>query len=290
MNHKTFMPLTANGYDPGWLDNRNKVYRKDPETGEPYLARIEDMEGNILEDYTKEGDIMTKGTPAERPEITELIQVWEESGHSINKVRAHYKTYWQTAKDWLMEAGLITGGQIKKKVETDNVPLPDFEEFLRNLEPKLKEIEPPHSPTNKINPIDCVNISADEITGGVLTSIQVTKLNAQLTVNRLNKLIEELIDQRELTDFNLPEVDWQSKNWTIPGQIKKVLEEAGEVAEAIADNDPENIIREALDVMQTCKTLISMVQVANDMDLDSLYKEHAEKLARKGYLKEEPPC
>lgn len=93
--------------------------------------------------------------------------------------------------------------------------------------------------------------------------------------------------------MNLPDVDWQSKDWTIPGQIKKVLEEAGEVAEAIANRDWVEVIKESLDTMQTCKTLISMV-LEHDLhchederiDLDQLLQEHAEKLSRKGYLKE----
>jgi len=90
--------------------------------------------------------------------------------------------------------------------------------------------------------------------------------------------------------MNLPDVDWKSKNWTIPGQIKKVLEEAGEVAEAIANRDWAEVIKESLDTMQTCKTLISMVLEQDEsegIDFDKLLQEHAEKLARRGYLKED---
>lgn len=83
--------------------------------------------------------------------------------------------------------------------------------------------------------------------------------------------------------IDLPNVVIQ-ENWTIPGQIKKILEEAGEVAEAIAENDPVNTIREALDTMQTCATLINMVQAEWKMDLDRFLVEHTEKLERKGYL------
>ena len=59
--------------------------------------------------------------------------------------------------------------------------------------------------------------------------------------------------------INLPEVDWQRHEWTIPSQIAKIMEEAGEVAEAIANKDDINTIREALDTAQTCFTLIDMV-------------------------------
>jgi NTP pyrophosphatase (non-canonical NTP hydrolase) len=85
-------------------------------------------------------------------------------------------------------------------------------------------------------------------------------------------------------DINLPEVNWQSHNWTIPGQLKKLFEEAGEVAEAVALSDPVNTIREALDTMQTCATLISMVQADYNLALEKFVREHREKLGRKGYL------
>ena len=143
MNHKTYMPIRDNGYEPGWLDNRTKVKRIDPETGELYLARIEDPNGNILEDYAKEGDIMAKGIPANKPTIKELTQIWEESGHSINKVRAHYKTYWKTAKEWLIEAGLVSAGPVKK-VDPNHILaqalVPNDEEFLKDKETNLPEV------------------------------------------------------------------------------------------------------------------------------------------------------
>ncbi len=83
--------------------------------------------------------------------------------------------------------------------------------------------------------------------------------------------------------IDLPDITIQP-DWTIPGQIKKVLEEAGEVAEAIAEADPVNTIREALDTMQTCATLINMVQAEWNLPIDRFLREHAEKLERKGYL------
>lgn len=85
--------------------------------------------------------------------------------------------------------------------------------------------------------------------------------------------------------INLPDITIQS-TWTIPGQLKKIFEEAGEVAEAVALDDPVNTIREALDTMQTCATLISMVQQEWNAPLDRFIQEHEAKLARKGYLKE----
>lgn len=89
-----------------------------------------------------------------------------------------------------------------------------------------------------------------------------------------------------MINLNLPEVDWESNNWTIPGQLKKIFEEAGEVAEAVAQADPVNTIRESLDTIQTCLTLISMVQAEFNMPLERFIQEHNDKLQRKGYLKE----
>jgi NTP pyrophosphatase (non-canonical NTP hydrolase) len=85
--------------------------------------------------------------------------------------------------------------------------------------------------------------------------------------------------------INLPDMVIQP-DWTIPGQIKKILEEAGEVAEAITENNPVNTIREALDTMQTCATLINMVLDDRNIKLDKFLIEHREKLISKGYLRE----
>ena len=83
--------------------------------------------------------------------------------------------------------------------------------------------------------------------------------------------------------IDLPDIDIKPE-WTIPGQLKKLFEEAGEVAEAVAKEDPVNTIREALDTMQTCATLINMVQAEWNLDINRLLTEHHEKLERKGYL------
>ena len=83
--------------------------------------------------------------------------------------------------------------------------------------------------------------------------------------------------------INLPDIDIKPE-WTVPGQLKKLFEEAGKVAEAVALEDPVNTIREALDTMQTCATLINMVQAEWNLDINRLLTEHQEKLERKGYL------
>ena len=86
-------------------------------------------------------------------------------------------------------------------------------------------------------------------------------------------------------DIKLPDITVQSE-WTEASQLKKIAEEFGEVCEALMQGDPINTVREALDTMQTCKTLISMVQKEWNIDIDMFLKEHVEKLERKGYLKE----
>ena len=89
-------------------------------------------------------------------------------------------------------------------------------------------------------------------------------------------------------NLNLPDVDWRSRKWDVPGQLKKMFEEAGEVAEAVAKDDPVNTIKEALDTIQTCMTLIDMVRQDYRFSMDQFIEEHIAKLERKGYLKREP--
>lgn len=83
--------------------------------------------------------------------------------------------------------------------------------------------------------------------------------------------------------INLPDIVIQP-GWTIPGQVKKIGEEYSEIAEAVALSNPVATIREALDVMQTCVTLINMVLLDWEMPLDRFLWEHEEKLFDKGYM------
>jgi NTP pyrophosphatase (non-canonical NTP hydrolase) len=83
--------------------------------------------------------------------------------------------------------------------------------------------------------------------------------------------------------IDLPDIEIQPE-WTIGGQLKKLFEEAGEVAEAVTIREPIETIKEALDTMQTCATLINMVLEEWDISLDRFLTEHKEKLERKGYL------
>ena len=48
-------------------------------------------------------------------------------------------------------------------------------------------------------------------------------------------------------NITLPEIDWRTQNWTPAQQLRKVAEEMGEVAQAVAENNPIQVIRESLD-------------------------------------------
>jgi len=85
--------------------------------------------------------------------------------------------------------------------------------------------------------------------------------------------------------IDLPDIEIQPE-WTEGSQLKKIFEEAGEVAEAVALSDPVNTVRELLDTMQTCKTLISMVIMEYHWNIQKFIDQHNEKLKAKGYLKE----
>jgi len=85
--------------------------------------------------------------------------------------------------------------------------------------------------------------------------------------------------------IDLPDIDIQP-SWTEASQLKKIFEEAGEVAEAVALSDPVNTIKELLDTMQTCKTLIAMTVKEYSWDINKFITQHNEKLKTKGYLKE----
>jgi hypothetical protein len=93
--------------------------------------------------------------------------------------------------------------------------------------------------------------------------------------------------------IDLPEIDWEGKGWTIENQVEKITEEFNEVKEAVELDNPVEIIREALDVMQTCKTLIEMVIVdwetpaGKRMKIEKFLADHKEKLERKEYLRRE---
>jgi phosphoribosyl-ATP pyrophosphohydrolase len=88
-------------------------------------------------------------------------------------------------------------------------------------------------------------------------------------------------------NIDLPDLDWEQHRWTEAGQVEKIREEFAEVMGAVQERSPVNIVREALDLMQTCVTLINMQVEEFSMDLDIFVAEHKAKLISKGYLEDE---
>lgn len=85
--------------------------------------------------------------------------------------------------------------------------------------------------------------------------------------------------------ISLPVIDYS--RFTKAQQVKKIGEEYGEVCEALLNDDPEEVIRESLDCIQTHWTLINMVVTEHGMTLDIFFEEHCQKLKDKGYLAQE---
>lgn len=84
-------------------------------------------------------------------------------------------------------------------------------------------------------------------------------------------------------DIKLPTLTIQP-DWTDKSQLEKIKEEFAEVCEAVANNDPINTVREALDLAQTAKTLIEITAAEYRLNIDKFLREHSEKLVRKGYM------
>ena len=88
-------------------------------------------------------------------------------------------------------------------------------------------------------------------------------------------------------------VDWKKHNWTAAQQIKKIMEEVGEVAEALTSGDLITAIKETKDVEQTCKTMLAILAYDWEQEYNSpcpikrFEREHIEKLERKGYLSDQ---
>jgi len=86
------------------------------------------------------------------------------------------------------------------------------------------------------------------------------------------------------------QVDWKRHGWTAAGQIKKILEEVGEIAEALVNGDLTEASKETLDVKQTCDTMLAILAYDWEQKYNKPYplkrfeQEHVEKLERKGYL------
>jgi len=118
------MPLRDNGFEPGWLDNRNKVYKIGP-NGEQYLARIEDSQGNILEEFKLPEGVEKVTRPA--PSYEELKEFAERENYKnlANKGKKEFHTSYTRMKGWLTEAELLERPAPTRAEEPPEVTMTD---------------------------------------------------------------------------------------------------------------------------------------------------------------------
>lgn len=101
--------------------------------------------------------------------------------------------------------------------------------------------------------------------------------------------------------LNFPKLDLLSPS--IESNLFKMTEELGEVCAEVGKHRGLNgetiqvskeeyevlnaIAKETLDVMQSCSTMLNLLESMYGVDIDSNYKEHVEKLVERKYVSEE---
>lgn len=136
-----------NGYEQGWLDDRVKIFKINPKTGEEYLAEIREPNETVKSDigfnncpkkkkasYQNDGekgdkrmvirnnDGMYTGTV--KPARAELVAFAEKNNYDglISKAMRHFHIGHGTAKKWLIEENLLEKPKvtaIKKALQID---------------------------------------------------------------------------------------------------------------------------------------------------------------------------
>lgn len=100
----------------------------------------------------------------------------------------------------------------------------------------------------------------------------------------------------DIKTLHLPRLNGLNPN--LESTALKLMEEAGELAQAIGkyrglsgervDLDEQTVVqeiaKELLDVAQTAITMMFVMEQDYGIDIDTVLKEHWEKLERKGYL------
>jgi len=81
-------------------------------------------------------------------------------------------------------------------------------------------------------------------------------------------------------------VEYKRLGWNQANQWDKIGEELGEVVKAIVMNNPVEIIKESLDVMETLWTHANIIADDYGMDINIFIREHNEKLLKKGYIQD----
>lgn len=84
--------------------------------------------------------------------------------------------------------------------------------------------------------------------------------------------------------IDLPCLDIERHHWTMEGQVLKMLEELGEVSQALNKHkDLDRTAAETLDFIMTGVTLLNMLEF-NGVDIDHHFKTFLDKLKQKNYL------
>jgi len=84
--------------------------------------------------------------------------------------------------------------------------------------------------------------------------------------------------------INLPRLDIEGHEWTMQGQVLKMLEELGEVSQAInKDHNYSTTTAETFDFIMTGVTLLYMLE-AQWVDVNKHFEQFMEKLDQRHYL------
>jgi NTP pyrophosphatase (non-canonical NTP hydrolase) len=84
--------------------------------------------------------------------------------------------------------------------------------------------------------------------------------------------------------IKLPRLDIEGHEWTMEGQVLKMLEELGEVSQALnKEQDLEKTAAEALDFIMTGVTLLNMLE-SKGVDVNAHFKRFTDKLEKRNYL------
>lgn len=84
--------------------------------------------------------------------------------------------------------------------------------------------------------------------------------------------------------INLPRLDIEGHEWTMDGQVLKMLEELGEVSQALnKDHDYSTTTAETFDFIMTGVTLLYMLE-AQGVDVNKHLEQFMEKLDQRHYL------
>ena len=83
---------------------------------------------------------------------------------------------------------------------------------------------------------------------------------------------------------NLPRLDIEGHEWTMQGQVLKMLEELGEVSQALnKDHDYSTTTAETFDFIMTGVTLLYMLETRG-VDVNKHFEQFMKKMDQRHYL------